>query len=138
MATAGLALIATGQRMFWIRQFARMRGKKIQGTIVQWRKIRTKGSYRSSSASGIMHYPEVAFVDPDGVERIVQISYQYTPQFFEENPVGSKLQVLFDPKHPDRALDTTWTMSYFLPTLLNGCGLLIALLGLGIFFGSQS
>lgn len=136
MALAGLVLIIFGQRMFWVRQFARMRGQVIQGTIVQWKKIRTRGGPRSSSASGVMYFPEVLFVDPEGTERTIQLSYQYTPQFIDQNPTGSSLPVLFDPLHPDRSLDTTWTMAYFLPVLMNFCGGLVALLGLGIFFGS--
>ncbi len=133
MATAGLALILVGQRMFWIRHFARLRGQVIQGKIERWKPVRIKGSPRSTSATSVMYYPIVAFTDPNGIERSVEIGYQYTPQFIHENPKGAPIPVLFDPMHPDRTLDSTWTMSYFLPVLLNFCGGLVFLIGLGIF-----
>ncbi len=133
MATAGLALIIVGQRMFWIRQFARLRGQVIQGKIERWKAVRAKIGPRSKSATSFMHYPVVIFTDPNGIERTVEIGYQYTRQFVYENPKGSPLPVLFDPMHPDRTLDSTWTMSYFLPVLLNFCGGLVLLIGLGIF-----
>lgn len=135
IAIAGATLIIVGQRMFWIRQMARIRGQKIPGKIVKWKPVHIRGP-RSSSASGVMYVPQVVFDDPNGVQRKVTLSYQYTPLFMDTNPIGSTILVLFDPVHPDRTLDSTWTMSYFLPSLLNFCGALVLLIGLGVFFGS--
>ena len=135
LTIAGAALIIVGQQMFWIRFFARIRGETIEGEIVKWKTIKTRGR-SDSSASRVMFMPIVEFLDPSGVSRTIQISYQYTPLFMKEHPVGSPLSVLFDPKFPDRALDTTWTMAYFLPALLSLCGCLVLLIGLGVFWGT--
>jgi len=131
----GTALLIVGQRMFWIRQLARLRGCVLEGEIVQWRRIRIRGPVESS-ASRSKFCPVVSFTDPAGVVRTTQLNYQYTPQFQDEHPVGSRHPVLFDPKHPERSLDTTWTTAWFLPVLLSSCGTLVLLIGLGVIFGS--
>ncbi len=134
IATAGLALIVAGQRMFWFRQLARTRGQRIEGRIVKWKDATTNRT-RNHATRNHKYTPEVTFVDPEGLERTVKVSYQYTALFMHNNPIGSPITVLFDPMHPDRILDTTWTMAYFLPGLLNCCGLMVMLLGIGIVFG---
>lgn len=137
LALIGLALIIVGQRMFWIRQLARLRGSVLDGQIVKWRRIRIENrGHSESSASRSMFCAVVSFTDPAGVERTRELGYQHTPRYRDEHPVGSSHQVLFDPKHPDRPLDTTWTTAWFLPALLTSCGLLVTLIGLGVLFGS--
>lgn len=135
LALSGTAILCVGQRMFWVRQLARFRGCVLDGEIVQWKRVRLRGPSESSAARTKFH-PVVTFVDPSGVQRTTQLSYQYTLQYHTEHPVGTPHPVLFDPQHPDRSLDTTWTTAYFLPALLTLCGTLVSLIGLGVFFGS--
>lgn len=135
IAIVGAILISVGQRMFWIRQIARWRGCVVEGTIVKWKAIRTpKGNAGETGVE--MHQPTVEFYDLNGVQRNTLISHQYTASYREGHPVGSLLKVLIDPIHPDRVLDTTWTTAYILPGLLTMCGVLLVLLGLGVFFGT--
>lgn len=131
----GSALIFTGQRMFWIRQIARSRGKKIEAKIIRWKSVRGRSIPRSNTANREKYRPEVTLIDPQGLERTALISYQFTSQFASNHPIGSSLFVLFDPVVPERILDTSWTMSYFLPALLTLCGGLVMLIGLGIILG---
>ena len=135
IALVGGALLCVGQRMFWIRQLARLRGCVLDGEIVQWKREHIRGPMESSAARTKFH-PVVTFSDPAGVQRTAQLNYQYTREYYEEHPVGSRHPVLFDPKHPELALDTTWTTAWFLPALLSFCGTLVCLIGLGVVFGS--
>ncbi|MBM4077802.1 MAG: hypothetical protein FJ267_19405, partial [Planctomycetes bacterium] len=109
----GVTLIFVGQRMFWRRLLARIRGCILEGEIVKWTRIRIRGPMESS-AHRQKFQPVVKFVDPTGIERTLELDYQYTTTYQKEHPVGSKHPVLFDPVHPERPCDTSWTMSYFL------------------------
>jgi hypothetical protein len=130
----GTALLIVGQRMFWIRQLARLRGCVLDGEIVKWKRIRIRGPVESS-ASRSMFCAVVSYTDPAGVQRTKELGHQHTPQYRDAHPVGTRHPVLFDPKHPERPLDTTWTTAWFLPGLLSSCGLLVSLIGLGVAFG---
>ncbi len=135
LALAGSAILGVGQRMFWIRQLARLRGGVVEGQILKWKRVRIQGTM-AGSGTRLKLQPMVTLVDPMGVQRTALIAYQHTKQYSDAHPVGSSYPVLFDPKHPDRILDTTWTTAYFLPTLLSVCGGVIVLIGLGVTFGS--
>jgi hypothetical protein len=133
---AGSILIFAGQRMFCIRRIAAIRGQKIEATITRWKSVRGRSSPQGHSRDRNKYCPEVVLMDSQGIERTVTLSYQFTSRFANANPTGSSLFVLVDPAKPERVLDTTWTMSYFLPALLTLCGGTVLLLGLGIILGS--
>ncbi len=101
------------------RTLSLLDGTRTDGTIVRYEVV--------STDNGRSHYPVVEFEARDGSSHTFESEVGGNPK---SDPVGSDVDVLYDPSDPGGAILDTWTDKWLLPTVLAPIGAILLALGM--------
>ena len=99
-------------------------GTVAQGTVVAMSSSR-------DSDGGTTYRPTVEFFDKNGTRHEFTSSVSSNPPSFSR---GEKVEVIYDPTAPGKAIIDSFSTRYLLPLIFGGMGSLFALVGAGLVF----
>jgi hypothetical protein len=137
LTLGGLAFFIPAFIMLLRRIRALRNGFMVTGEILKWEELVMSQSTtsRTNLKPRTLFTPTVRYTTREDTVHECKMDRSYDEVFCKEYPVGAPLYVRYDPAHPERGYDPTWSAMFIWPGVLLAGGALMLLLALGMFFG---
>jgi hypothetical protein len=125
LVIVGLLLLGKGIESFSDTQDILADSTRIQGTVGDYKKQRSNLSGRPHKTTTI-YYPMIEFVDLAGTSRRIKSQFGFDWRLYD---YGETVEVLFNPRHPEKTKLYSFQDLWFTPIVLFIFGVFLLYLG---------